>query len=102
MMARTPEREKEYQRARALRKHGLDELDYQTMLEVLGNVCGACGKPPRDPQKRRLGVDVVVEGEIRGFLCGFCRCYVALLRRQPWLIEKLLGAVHYVQQDIPK
>jgi len=58
------------QRRSKLKKYGLTEADYDTLLEKQGNVCAICDKPSNG---KALHIDHNHEtGEIRGLLCHNC------------------------------
>ena len=53
-----------------MKKYGLSETDYQTMLERQENLCAICG---RAENGKALAVDHDHDtGEIRGLLCAYC------------------------------
>lgn len=54
-----------------LRMYGINEADYNQLLEAQGGCCAICGRPPKN---RRLDVDhdhrLVGRSSVRGLLCG--------------------------------
>lgn len=70
---RDPLKDKAYRRVGLLRKYGLTEQDYDSMLAEQNYACAICKNP--DPQDRwnRFHVDHChTSGKVRGLLCSHC------------------------------
>ena len=91
--ARHPERNRELQRARDLKRgYGISVAQYDKMLLLQGGVCAIC--KGRNKSKRRLSVDHNhASGEIRGLLCDNCNSGLGRFRDSP---EFLRAAAEYL------
>lgn len=59
---------------RLLRMYGINEEQYEAILDFQGRVCGICGKPPKSI---RLAVEHDHRtGLLRGLACSFCNRFV--------------------------
>ncbi len=79
-------------RANNLRhRYGIEQEDYDRMLEEQDGCCHICGDPPT---KHRLSVDHCHEtGTVRGLLCHNCNHGLGKFKDK---ITLLLGAVKYL------
>lgn len=73
-----------YRDQHLLRHYGIDEAEYQRMLEAQGGVCAVCGRPPRHRNSagvtQRLHVDHDhATGKVRGLLCLTCNRNAAVI-----------------------
>ncbi len=77
------------------RRYGINEDQYEELLENQGGCCPICFKTP-DKQKNRFAVDHDhVTGEIRGLLCTFCNHKFIGRARDS---EMFLRAAHYLSK----
>lgn len=86
-----------------LRKHyGIDESQYNAILNAQGGVCAICGAPPKDNKKRRLAVDHNhATGKNRGLLCAPCNHAVERLENDPdWGTKALNYLARYIEQTV--
>jgi len=64
--------------------YGVDQIEYEQMLEEQGRVCAACRQPEtyvRNGKTLRLSVDHCHEtGLVRGLLCGRCNRALGLVK----------------------
>lgn len=95
-------------RARAAelrRKFGITVAQYEAQIERQGGRCAACGTPEEETPEwksargpRRLGVDLVAYGAMRGLLCVHCRMLVGEMETWP---EIVAAAAAYLRGDSP-
>ena len=74
--------------SRRLKKRGLSEEDYQSMLAVVPG-CAICGKLPT--QNRRLAIDHDHKtGRVRGLLCWDCNGSIGKFRDDAGLLQSAI------------
>ena len=75
-------------------KFGIDEVQYDAMLEKQGGGCAICGTPESNSKNHRLAVDHDHKtGEVRGLLCSMCNTSLGGFREDPKL---LTAAIKYL------
>ena len=80
-----------------LNRYGLTLAEYDTLLAKQGGVCGVCGQPESDVDRRSgltrsLAVDHCHEsGKVRGLLCRKCNHGLGLLGDQADDVRRLLA-----------
>lgn len=81
----------DYAHRNKVKKYGLTEQCYASMMDAQGGVCAICKDPPK---QRRLAVDHChTSGKIRGLLCGPCNVSLGQFKDDPRL---LLEAAKYL------
>lgn len=80
--------------------YGIDERQYNQILDSQGGVCGICGSPPiRNKKNGRsmLGVDHDHKtGKVRGIICQFCNIGLGGFRDNT---ATMLRAIGYLQRS---
>lgn len=77
-----------------VKKYGLTEQCYTSMLDAQGGVCAICKSPPL---RRRLAIDHChTTGKVRGLLCGPCNVSLGQFRDSPRI---LLEAAKYLMKN---
>jgi len=88
-----------YRKRDLMRKFGLGEDDYQTMLAAQNGVCAICGKPEtvkRNGNPMCLAVDHHHEtGKVRDLLCSACNRLVGVAKEN---IKVLEAAIAYLRR----
>lgn len=84
-----------------LKKFGLTEEDYETILKAQNYVCAICKQPEtvlrKSKELKRLAVDHCHnKGNVRGLLCYACNIGIGLLRHNPNI---LIAAAKYCEQE---
>lgn len=88
---RTKHRDKQH--ACRLKKYGLTELDYESLLKKQHGVCAICKRP--EAQVKKLAVDHCHdENKIRGLLCMRCNVGLGNFEDNPNLLK---AALMYLQ-----
>jgi hypothetical protein len=85
---------------RLLKKYGMTQSDYGSMLEAQGGRCAICGRASERSQKGMLYVDHDhVTGKVRGLLCGLCNSALGDLGDSIRNVERALSylAKHHQQ-----
>ena len=76
-----------------IRKHGVSEDDYKSLLALQEGACGICHKVPEDSV---LSVDHDHQtGKIRGLLCNNCNVAIGLLNDS---LDNLRNAYDYLEK----
>lgn len=70
-------------------KFGIDEVQYDAMLEKQGGGCAICGNDVSNSEGHRLAVDHDHEtGEVRGLLCFPCNTSIGHFRDNPEFLKR--------------
>jgi hypothetical protein len=93
--ARNRERRLERARARGLAKFGMNQDDYDRLLEAQLGGCGICGARESVNGKRLCVDHRHQDGVVRGLLCDNCNRAIGLLQDSP---ELLSTAVKYLER----
>lgn len=84
-----------------MRRYGITEHQYNSMLESQNYVCAICGEPEShiiNGATKRLAVDHChATGKVRGLLCAHCNQAIGRLKDDPSLIRK---AADYVERHM--
>lgn len=79
-------------RARTLGQYGMNDTQYQMLLDSQGGVCAICGNSPQVTEK--LAVDHCHKGgHVRGLLCRPCNAAIGLLKDDAQIANR---AVQYL------
>jgi len=87
-----------------LKNYGIDQAQYDTMVQAQGGVCAICLEEPVEISKKGtyLGVDHDHRtGTVRGLLCHFCNAGLGGIERNASVDEaqaRLLRAAEYINQ----
>lgn len=82
------------QRASWLRRYGITQEDYETLLEKQGGACAICSNPPTE---KHFCVDHCHEsGKVRGLLCRHCNAGIGQLKDSVELVAK---ALEYLKRE---
>ena len=80
-----------------LRKYGLSNGDYESMLAKQGGVCAICGEPPNPKRQHDLAVDHChLTGTVRGLLCHKCNIGLGHFEDSEGLMTK---AIDYLKRS---
>ena len=87
---RYPEKRKEYERSREMRKnYGISPEDYERLFRRQQGKCAICGK---EQTSKRLAIDHSHETDkIRGLLCTRCNVGLGMFQDDPELLIAALG-----------
>lgn len=93
---RAKEINKKSQLRKALRKLGMTENDFDTLLREQNNKCAICGSDPPQNRTTRLHIDHDhATGTHRGLLCPDCNTALGLLQDSPII---LTAAIEYLKR----
>lgn len=74
-----------------VRKYGISEKDYESMLLYQNNVCAICYKA----DIKSLSVDHChITGKIRGLLCSSCNMGIGMFKDNPSLLNNAIGYLY--------
>ncbi len=88
---------KQQRKQRLKQKFGIDEKQYDSMLQEQGGVCAICGTAEYNSKNHRLAVDHDhATGAIRGLLCSMCNTSLGGFRDSPELLKR---AADYLNKE---
>lgn len=76
----------------------LDRITYPQAVELVGERCGICGRPPKPGKKLQRDHAHVGAGYFRGLLCFQCNIALRDIHTLPWL----KAAVAYVSAAVER
>lgn len=97
-----PEAQMKRRWARATKKYGITQQDYETLWARSDGKCEICGTElqnilsTEEDLRYKSAIDHNHEtGAVRGLLCGACNCAIGYMQDSP---ERLVAAAHYLAQ----
>src|SRR6266704_4495450 len=84
-----------------LKRFGITELEYESLLQRQGGACAVCRRPAEYFRKRLCVDHDHYTGAVRGLLCIHCNRYVVGKHRRDKGAELLRSAYEYLTKEYP-